>query len=96
MSQSQEGMFLLLVILQIKHLLADYGLQFGFMLRGRKHFFHAGRLAHVTIHATGSAMVLFVLGTQAGLLQVLVAAESAAHEASRFVLRSTRRRSPRG
>ena len=79
MIQSVEGLFLLLVMLQVKHLLADYVLQFGFMLRGREDFFHAGRLAHVSIQAIGSGLVLFVLGTEAGLLQVLVVAESVAH-----------------
>lgn len=74
-----ESLFILLVMLQVKHLFADYGLQFGFMLRGRDDFFHAGRLAHVAIHAAGSGLALFVLGTQAGLLQVLVVAEGVAH-----------------
>ena len=79
MTQTPEGLFLLLVMLQIKHLVADYGLQFGFMLRGREDFLHAGRLAHVAIHAIGSGLALIVVGTQAGLLLIVVLAESAAH-----------------
>jgi uncharacterized protein DUF3307 len=54
---------LLLCLLQIKHMFADYYLQTPKMLSGRGEYFHLGRAQHAGIHAIGSILALLIVGT---------------------------------
>jgi hypothetical protein len=69
----------LLVLLQIKHLLADFFLQTGFMLSGNWRYLHAGRAAHCAVHAAGTVLVLLLMRTSPALLLAMVAAEFVVH-----------------
>ncbi|TMV07604.1 DUF3307 domain-containing protein [Ruegeria sediminis] len=62
--------FLLLCLLQIKHMFADYYLQTPKMLAGRGEYFHVGRAQHAGVHVIGSALVFLIVGTP--LLFILV------------------------
>lgn len=73
--------FGLLIGLEIKHYVADYFLQPGWMLGGKGNIFHAGGYAHAGIHAGLSLLVLLVMGTPIGLAVALFAAEFVIHYA---------------
>ncbi|MEY8842452.1 DUF3307 domain-containing protein [Cribrihabitans sp. XS_ASV171] len=70
---------LLICLLQIKHMFADYFLQTPKMLSGRGQYWHLGRAQHAGVHAIGSAIVLLAFGTPVALLLVLVLAEWVVH-----------------
>jgi|JI10StandDraft_1071094.scaffolds.fasta_scaffold75673_2 hypothetical protein len=71
--------FGLMIGLELKHYIADYFLQPGWMLAGKGNFFHAGGYVHAGIHAGLSLLVLLLVGTPIGLSLALVAAEFALH-----------------
>lgn len=71
--------FVLICLLQIKHMFADYFLQTPKMLSGRGEYFHMGRAQHAGVHAIGSAIVLFVIGASPVFVVLLVAAEWVIH-----------------
>ena len=74
------GVFLGLMIgLELKHYIADYFLQPGWMLAGKGNVFQPGGYAHAGIHAGLSLLVLLVVGTPVGLALALVAAEFVLH-----------------
>ena len=52
----------LVLLLQAKHLVADFYLQNEFMLSGRNRYFHLGRATHVTIHIFGTVLCFVLLG----------------------------------
>lgn len=70
---------LLLVLFQVKHLLADYFLQTPRMLDGREHYMHLGRAEHAGIHAFGSIVVFLLVGAPTMFIVVLVVAEWIVH-----------------
>lgn len=72
-------MLLLLCLLQIKHMFADYFLQTGKMLAGRSRYLHLGRLQHAGIHALGSFLVFLILGAPIGFSIAVVMVEWAVH-----------------
>jgi hypothetical protein len=76
--------FALLIGLEIKHYVADYFLQPGWMLGGKGDLRHPGGYAHAAIHAALSALVLLVCGTPAGLVAMLFVAEFVLHYALDF------------
>ena len=69
----------LVLLLQVKHVVADYMLQNAYILANRRIYGHPGGLLHVAIHLAGSLAALLVLGTGPGLLAALLAAEAVVH-----------------
>jgi hypothetical protein len=73
--------FGLLIGLEIKHYVADYFLQPGWMLGGKGNIFHPGGYAHAGVHAVLSLIVLVLFGTPVALAAALFAAEFVVHYA---------------
>lgn len=71
--------FGLLLGLEIKHCIADYFLQPGWMLAGKGDIRQPGGYAHAAIHAALSLLVLLLCGTPVGLAAALFAAEFVIH-----------------
>jgi hypothetical protein len=69
----------LLALLQIKHVIADYVLQGRYILDNRHKWGHPGGLLHVAIHALGSLAALVAVGTTATLTLVMLLAEAVVH-----------------
>ncbi len=78
-----EDLFLkalaLIVLLQVKHLFADYFLQTPIMLQNRGKYLHFGRALHVAVHIVGSAIAFAVVGAPLGMTAVIVAVEALVH-----------------
>jgi hypothetical protein len=74
-------LFGLLLGLEIKHYVADYFLQPGWMLGGKGNIFHAGGYAHAGIHAALTLVVLLACGTSLALALAIFAAEFVLHYA---------------
>lgn len=70
---------ILLVLLQIKHMFADFYLQTPRMLAARDRYLHMGRAQHAGVHALGSAGALLWVGTAMPVLLLIVAFEWVAH-----------------
>ena len=64
----------LLLLLQVKHLFADYYLQTGWMLSARDVYVHPGRAAHCGVHAVGTLICFLIMGVGfwIGLLLLIV------------------------
>jgi hypothetical protein len=76
------GLFFgLLIGLEIKHYIADYFLQPGWMLSGKGNIFHPGGYAHAGLHAALSLIVLLLFGVPIGLALALFAGEFVIHYA---------------
>ena len=74
MPVSIGSVVLLLCLLQIKHMFADYFLQTPKMLSGRCSYWHMGRAQHAGVHVIGSAIVFLIVGMPLpALLAVLIA-----------------------
>ena len=74
------GLFLILFVgLELKHLIADYFLQPGWMLAGKGNFAMPGGYAHAGVHVALSAVVLLLAGVSLPTLALLVAAEFVVH-----------------
>jgi hypothetical protein len=69
----------LVMLLQVKHVVADYMLQNAYMLANRRFYGHPGGLLHVAIHAAGSLLALLVVGVGPGLMLGLLLAEAVVH-----------------
>lgn len=72
-------LLVLLILLQIKHMFADYFLQTPKMLAGRGQYMHMGRAQHAGVHAAGTVIVLVIMGTSLLPLIVLTVAEWIVH-----------------
>lgn len=70
---------LLLVLLQIKHMFADYFLQTPRMLSGRARYLHLGRAQHAALHSIGSVAALAIVGTPLVLILALSLIEAVVH-----------------
>jgi hypothetical protein len=70
---------LLVLLLQVKHLVADFFLQNRYMLENRRIYGHPGGLMHVAIHLAGSVLALLVVGVSPVTLGVLILAEGLVH-----------------
>ncbi|WP_187429188.1 hypothetical protein ROLI_028430 [Roseobacter fucihabitans] len=79
MGEDLFELLILLCLLQIKHMLADYFLQTSFMLEGRARYRHMGRLLHAGIHALGSVMAFLLLGTPVVFILLVVVLEGVVH-----------------
>jgi|EndMetStandDraft_3_1072993.scaffolds.fasta_scaffold190753_2 hypothetical protein len=73
--------FGLLIGLELKHFVADYLMQPGWMLSGKGNIFHFGGYAHAAIHAALSLVALLLVGTPFGLAVALFAGEFVIHYA---------------
>lgn len=74
------GLFFLLFIgLELKHYIADYFLQPGWMLGGKGDFRQSGGYAHAGVHAGLTALVLLLAGTPLPWLAGIVAGEFVVH-----------------
>ena len=73
--------FGLLIGLEIKHCIADYFLQPGWIIAGKGDIFHPGGYAHAGIHAGLSLLVLLLFGAPLALAAALFAAEFVVHYA---------------
>jgi len=60
LNTSPEYALLIIALFSVKHIIADFFLQFGWMLSGRAAYLHMGRLTHASIHALGTAIVLAI------------------------------------
>jgi len=74
-------LFGLLIGLEVKHFVADYLLQPGWILAGKGNIFHPGGYAHAGIHAALSLVLLLAVGTPLGLAAALFAGEFVVHYA---------------
>jgi hypothetical protein len=71
--------FGLLVGLELKHYVADYGAQPAWMLAGKGDVLHPGGYAHAALHAGLTLCVLLLFGTPVALAAALGAAEFVLH-----------------
>ena len=71
--------FVLLILLQVKHMFADFFLQTPIMLVNRAHYIHPGRALHCLVHVAGSAVCFLLIGVPVGLALVVLAAEWLLH-----------------
>jgi len=71
--------FLLFIGLELKHYIADYFLQPGWMLGGKGDFRQPGGYAHAAVHAALTALVLLLAGTPLNWLAGIVVAEFVVH-----------------
>lgn len=71
--------FVLLFLLQTKHLFADFYMQTPRMLRDRGVYLHMGRLQHAALHALGSLLAMVLVGVPLGLAVVIAVVEWAVH-----------------
>lgn len=71
----------LVLLLQLKHLFADFFWQSQWMVANKGNYGHPGGLVHVAIHgaATGLVLMLFVPQISFGLLAALCLAEVVVH-----------------
>jgi hypothetical protein len=69
----------LLIGLEVKHYIADYLLQPGWILSGKGDFRKPGGYAHAGIHAALSALVLLLAQAPLTALALIVAAEFVIH-----------------
>lgn len=73
------NVLVLICLLQIKHMFADYFLQTKRMLSGRGEYFHMGRAQHAGVHSVLSLLVLLVIGAPIPFVLALVLAEWVVH-----------------
>jgi hypothetical protein len=74
-----ETVFLLMLGLEIKHFVADYTLQFSWMIKGKSSLSHAGGYVHAGIHAAGSLIVFLFFGFPVWLILLLAVGELVVH-----------------
>ena len=79
MADPVSFVLVLLVLLQVKHLFADFYLQTPRMLRDRSLYLHRGRLEHAGIHAIASLPAMLVVGVPLGPAALVALAEWAVH-----------------
>ena len=70
---------ILMTLLQVKHMFADFFMQTPRMLAGRDAYAHLGRAQHAAIHAAGSVIAYLVVGSPLMVLIWIVLAEWVAH-----------------
>lgn len=70
---------LLILLLELKHMFADFYLQTEKMLCGRCEYFHMGRAQHAAVHSVGSIIVLAIIGCPSWILIALAILEWVIH-----------------
>ncbi len=73
------AVLLLLCLLQIKHMFADYYLQTPKMLSGRGNYFHMGRAQHAAVHVVGSVVIFALYRAPAEFILIIAALEWIVH-----------------
>lgn len=73
------SVLILLCLLQIKHLFADFFLQTPKMLSGRDEYLHAGRAQHAGVHALLSIVVFVLMGASVGFILLICLIEWVIH-----------------
>lgn len=79
MPATVSSVLILLCLLQIKHMFADYFLQTPRMLSGRGEYFHLGRAEHAAVHAFGSVIAFFIVGASPAFIAVMAVLEWIVH-----------------
>lgn len=79
MSAVLQTALILLALLQVKHLFADFFLQTPRMLEGRDRYIHLGRAEHAGLHGLLSLIAFLVVGAPLEFTLVLCVLEMAAH-----------------
>ena len=79
MTASLETALILLVLLQVKHLFADYFLQTRRMLTGRDEYLHLGRAQHAGLHGILSVVALLLVGAAPLITLVICLIEAVVH-----------------
>ncbi|MEM1079792.1 MAG: DUF3307 domain-containing protein [Pseudomonadota bacterium] len=75
-----EAMLVTLLLLQLKHLLADFFWQTQWMVENKGQYGHPGGWAHAAFHGGASAVILAVLAPiSLGLVLVICVAECVLH-----------------
>ncbi|MCF1710840.1 DUF3307 domain-containing protein [Tabrizicola sp. J26] len=69
----------IVLALQIKHLIADFYLQNGYIIQNRRLYGHPAGLLHVAIHLAGSLVVLVLFHTPLWLLGAMLLCEGLFH-----------------
>jgi hypothetical protein len=69
----------LLVLLQVKHMFADFFMQTPRMLSARSVYLHVGRAQHAAIHAAFSSLVFLVIGAPIVFVILLCLFEGVVH-----------------
>lgn len=72
-------LLLLLLLLQVKHVVADFYLQNEYILANRSTYGHPGGFLHVGIHLVGTVAILVWMGTGPGVLAAVLLAEAVFH-----------------
>jgi hypothetical protein len=85
-----------LVCLQVKHFVADYLLQPGWMLEGKGSLTKVGGYAHAAVHSTASLPALIIIGLAPLQAVALAAAEAIIHYAIDYTKAGVSARSPCG
>ncbi len=86
----------MLLCFQVKHFVADYLLQPGWMLRGKGDVRQAGGYVHAGLHALGSLPALWLAGLGLQGMTILAVAEFAVHYGIDFAKAGLSRRSRKG
>ena len=73
------AILLLLCLMQVKHMFADFYLQTPKMLSGRGEYFHGGRAQHAGVHALGSVIVFVIMGASVPFILTICALEWLVH-----------------
>ncbi len=71
--------FVLFIGLELKHYIADYFMQPGWILAGKGNLRHPGGYAHAGIHAGLTGLVLLVAQTPVEMLLLIVLGEFVVH-----------------
>lgn len=79
MTASFGAVFLMLCLLLVKHMFADFYLQTPKMLAGRGEYFHLGRAQHAAVHVAGSVIVFAVFGAPLTFILIVAALEWIIH-----------------
>lgn len=73
------AVLLLLCLLQIKHMFADYFLQTPKMLSGRSTYAHWGRAQHAAVHVVGSVIIFALFRAPLDFILIIAALEWVVH-----------------
>lgn len=79
MTEPAVQTLLLLTMLTLKHLVADFVLQSRYIIQNRWIYGHPAGLLHVAIHLGLTLPVLLVMGTPMPVIATMLAAEGAVH-----------------
>lgn len=79
MSEHIVSLLALLLLLQVKHMFADFFLQTPRMLSGRSVYLHLGRAQHATVHLIGTAAVFLLLSSPVLFAIIICVLEWIAH-----------------